>query len=230
MPFSTRAAFACPTISPLSRRPRHQLPPRHATKCVASPVTQPPPDIDACVALASQSLTEILSAGTNRAHVIALIPGLNPLIEDAVPYSDTALNTLAYSLARTCPALTSQPDLSILFKSTGTAAAAEVALRLPEDLPITFASYFRRDGGDKESRVSQHANIVVNPVSLRGDRVMDDLETVMAEAPDAMWVLLNPDLGRERASVGMREIARRDQFMQGFTNAFYFRNLVRTQP
>lgn len=222
MPLTSTVAFVSPYIVCLSK-PRRRV--RHVTSCIATPNTQPPGDVDATIVLASQSLADTLSTGTKRARVSAIIPGLNPLIEDAVPYSDTVLNTLAYNLARTCPVLADQPDVFLLFKSTGTAAAARAALRPPEDVPITFGSYFRRDGG-LTARASQHANIVVNPTSLRGDRVMDDLDSIIAEAPDAVWVLLNPDLGQERAAVGMREIARREEFLQSFANAFYFRNLV----
>lgn len=55
---------------------------------------------------------------------------------------------------------------------------------------------------------------------------MDDLEAVLGRAPDALWIMINADLGLDRAAVGMRESARRDRFLNSFVDVFYFRNLV----
>lgn len=225
LPSAFPSAFLSPFLSPpLSRpsRPSHAI--RACQPSAPSP-PQPPCNLDETVALASTSLAAVLSTGAKRAKLSAIIPGLNPLIEDTVPYSDSTLNTLAYGLAKS-PAL-SDGSVALLFKSAGTAAAARQFLA-PADDKLTFASYFRRDA--TTARVSKHVNLVVNPTSARGDRVMDDLEAVIAEAPHAVWVLLNPDFGIDRAAVGMREISRRDSFLSSFQNAFYFRNLVRPSP
>lgn len=213
-------AFTAASPSLPRRRARMHLH-RQPHACATPP--PPPRDVDEAIALASASLNTVLDTGAKRAKLSAVIPGLNPLIEDAVPYSDTLLNSVAYGLTQQCPTLASLPSVAMLFKSAGTAAAARASLRAADER-VTFGSYFRRDGSG--ARVSQHANVVVNPTSARGDRVMDDLEAVLNEAPDATWVLLNADLGIDRAAVGIREIGRRDDFLAGFVEAFYFRNLV----
>lgn len=215
-------AFTAPSPSLPHRRTRirlHLQP--HA--CATAASKPPPRNVDETITLAGASLDAVLNTGAKRAKLSAVIPGLNPLIEDAVPYSDTLLNNVAYGLTQQCLTLASVPSVAVLFKSAGTAAAARASLG-PVDERVTFGSYFRRDGSG--ARVSQHANLVVNPTSARGDRIMDDLEAVLSEAPDATWVLLNADMGIDRAAVGMREIARRDDFLAGFVDAFYFRNLV----
>lgn len=219
------SAFACPSPVPRSRAGARQRV-RPVAICAAAAPPPPPTDIDGAIALASKSLSDTIASGTKRAKLSALIPGLNPLIEETVPYSDALLNTIAYGLACSCPALAEQPSVALLFKSAGTAAAAQASLRPPQDGPVTFASYFRRDGGESTTRASPHANVLINPTSVRGDRIMDDLETVVDEAPEALWVVLNPDLGLDRAAVGMREMTRRDNFLKTFSTAFYFRNLV----
>lgn len=198
--------------------------PRACSNDVSPPLT-PPTTLDQTLTLAATSLDKALSTGVKRANLTALIPGLNPLIEETVPYSDSLLNNLSYSLTHRSTALSSSPSVALLFKSAGTAAAARVQYPDNDDARVQFSSYFRRDASAGGS-VSPHANIIIHPISSRGDRVMDDLEAIIECAPDASWILLNADFGIDRAAVGMRELARRDRFLNSFVNVFYFRNLV----
>lgn len=93
-----------------------------------------------------------------------------------------------------------------------------------EDDEIAIASYYRRDFYEGRTK---DVNFIVSPVSNRGDSVMDDLDTILSEAPDAVWVLVNAALTLDRAAVGMSENKRRQDFLESFTEVFYFRNLVR---
>lgn len=200
--------------------------------CCTQPPTPPPAqpqlptNLPSTITFAAAAASKALATGATRIKVTALIPGLNPQLEEAVPYSSQTLYTLARGIAISTPALRTL-STTLLFPSSGDAAAAAAFYRreISEDASVRTASYFRRDG--KEGRVSTDANVIVAPISSRGDRVMDDLESVISEAPDAIWVLLNADLDVDRASVGMAENERRASFIRAFINAFYFRNLVR---
>lgn len=198
--------------------------------CCTQPPTPPPAqpqlptNLPSTITFAAAAASKALATGATRIKVTALIPGLNPQLEEAVPYSSQTLYTLARGIAISTPALRTL-STTLLFPSSGDAAAAAAFYRreISEDASVRTASYFRRDG--KEGRVSTDANVIVAPISSRGDRVMDDLESVISEAPDAIWVLLNADLDVDRASVGMAENERRASFIRAFINAFYFRNL-----
>lgn len=212
--------------------------------CASSP--DPPTSIEAAVALAAKSVDNAISAGVKRVRVTALIPGLNPIAEDTYPFSLSLQNILARALVTQTSTLSALPDASLLFESAGTAAAAsaqytrdagETYVRGDDDdnnddtvnnedgqsVRVKTASFAGRDF--VEGRASKHANVLVAPVSSRGDPIMDDLEAVIREAPDAVWVLFNARLDVDRAAVGMAESTRRASFEESFEDIFYFRNL-----
>lgn len=225
---SSLAFLQLPLIIRSKRRPsRLSSPIPHACSrnVSQSPPLTPPTSIEQTLSLAAISLDRALSSGIKRAKITALIPGLNPLIEETVPYSDSLLNTFSYSLTRHSDTLSSCSSVALLFKSAGTAAAARFQYPDNDDACVRFESYFRRDART-DAPASPHANVIVNPTSARGDNIMDDLETVVERAPDALWVVLNADMGVDRAAVGMRESARRDRFLNSFVDVFYIRNLV----
>lgn len=204
-----------------SRRPRARSSP---FSCAASPARAIPTSLSETLALTSASITSALGNSHTHLRVTALIPGLNPAIEDTVPYSSETLFRLAHGVVAETPALASLSDVSLLFPSAGTAASA--AKLFTSECPtenIRAASFYLRDA--VEDRVSQSANVIVSPISSRGDRVMDDLEKVLSEAPGAIWILLNAQLDVDRAAVGMKESTRRSAFMKRFVPVFYFRNL-----
>lgn len=149
-----------------------------------------------------------------------IVPGLNTLIEDTAPFSDTLLNSLVTSIADNSSAL-NERSVALLYKSAGTAAAAKAQYAGEKD--VLFASYSKRDGGGERIK---EANMIVRPTSERGARVMEDMEAIVSEAPEAIWVLINPDFGIDRAATGMKEMERRRKFLDTFINACYFRNLV----
>lgn len=211
--------------------------------CLSSsenPSVKPPTSLESTVTLATSALNKAIEDGNKRLLVTALIPGLNPLIEQTVPLSSSLLQILAKSLVTHTSSLNSNSS-ALLFSSSGFAAAAAAQiLRERQDVrlvsneenstsdnqppKITTASFARRDIID--GRTSPNCNVIVNPISSRGDPVMDDLETILSENEQATWLLLNPDLGVDRAAVGMHENTRRSTFLQSFVNTFYFRNLV----
>lgn len=200
----------------------------------------PPTTIESTISQASAALSRATSAGEKRLRVSALIPGLNPLVEDAYPYSTAALNQLARGIVLDTPQLEAAPSCSLLFQSSGAAALAsrqysrEDSLSEPHttaqgqsSVEISTASYAIRD--TSLNRSSPDTNVIVAPTSARGESIMDALESVIADDPSATWILLNPDLTLDRASVGMGESTRRATFLQSFTEAFYFRNIVSLQ-
>lgn len=189
-----------------------------------------PNSVESTVGLATDAISKALQDGHTRILINALIPGLNPALEQSFPFSSSLLNTLSASLVTKTPKLQALPNSSLLFASSGTAAAATAQFR--RDNPdgttnIASASFSGRDTA--EGRTSSHCNVIINPISSRGDPVMDDLQLVMSENPDATWILLNPQLGVDRAAVGMRENSRRAAFIESFTNTFYLRPLFEIQ-
>lgn len=229
-------------VGTLMLRPSHQLSlskRKHVLKCCASTEKsdlKPPTSLESTVSLATQAITNAIGDGHKRVGVTALIPGLNPLIEETVPYSAALLNILAKGLVQYTPQINDEASSSppaLLFASAGTAAAAAAQYKrdapttagnVTEEFQIETASFSKRDG--KANRTSPSANVIVAPVSSRGDPIMDDLETIIKENDDALWILLNPDFGADRAAVGMRENARRASFEESFRDTFYFRSLV----
>lgn len=208
--------------------------------CASRPegVPLPPTSLELTVPLATQAITDALDAGHTRLRLNALIPGLNPAVEQSYPYSVAALNTLARSVIVFNSQLSQVPSCSLLFSSTGAAAMASSQYIRDESrytyseseqmaaipVEINMASFAKRDA--KAARTSPHVNVIVAPISSRGDPVMDDIDEIMLENPEATWILLNADFGVDRAAVGMRESNRRAAFIASFTEAFYFRNLV----
>lgn len=217
---------ACPTASALDKS--------------ESDAPSPPTTIESTITLASAAVSRAISAGETRLRISALIPGLNPLVEDAYPYSTAALHKLARGVVLATPQLKAAASCSLLFQSSGAAALAsnqyaqEDALSEPRaddeehsSLDVNTASYAIRDASS--SRTSPDTNVIVAPASLRGESIMDALEGIMTDNLSATWLLLNPDLSLDRAAVGMGESTRRASFVNSFSEVFYFRNIVSSQ-
>lgn len=193
---------------------------RSSVCCTQQPISIPTTLSDT-INLAAKSTQAAIEAGHKQICVTALPPGLNPVLEENFPFSLPALHTLASGLFTETPYLRNLPDTRILFSSAGGAAAFTASM---DSKSPTATSYAIRDSTD--NTFSPHANLLVSPITYRGDRVMDDLEAALAAQPDAIWVLLNPSLGVDRAVVGIKESSRRAAFRDMFFDAFYFRNLV----
>lgn len=239
------------TLQAFCVAPNFALGPRHRTRPVVCPVAtassndrpdppSPPTSIESTIALASAAVSDAIDAGEKRLRVSALIPGLNPLVEDAYPYSTAALNKLARGIILDTPQLGAAASCSLMFQSSGSAALAtkqfsrEDALSEAQttrqehpSVEISTTSYAMRDASSNRS--SPDTNVIVAPTSSRGESIMDALESVIADDPSATWLLLNPDLTLDRAAVGMGESTRRATFLQSFSEAFYFRNIVSLQ-
>lgn len=235
--FASCISIRCPpplTSPGWSGRPRRE---RVASEpvCEAAPPTPAPAvptSLQALTTLAAKSVSEALKDGEKRIRITALPPTLNPVLENSFPYSAQNLHILVRDILLQTPVETSKT--SILFASAGQAASAKAQykkeisvfakLEDEEDDEIAIASYYRRDFYEGRTK---DVNFIVSPVSNRGDSVMDDLDTILSEAPDAVWVLVNAALTLDRAAVGMSENKRRQDFLESFTEVFYFRNLVR---
>lgn len=184
-------------------------------------------------------MSQALSNGHRKLLINAKIPGLNPALEQIFPFSSSLLNIVSRSLITQTPNLSNLPSACLLFSSSGSSAQASAQYArddslLPSipssSLSLWTASYAQRDmGGNSDGCTSEYANVIVNPVTSRGDPIMDALEMTVQQNPQATWILLNPDLGADRAAVGMRESARRADFQQQFTTAFYYRPLFEIQ-
>lgn len=239
---SAMLAFAAaPFATPLRTTAARAVSPR---ACAPNPsawaATPPPTTVDGVVRLAAAAVDRAARDGHVRLRVDALPPGLNPAVEQTVPLSASLLAAVARAVVRGAPALAGLGDAALLFSSAGTAAAADAQFAragdgadgdgggevegLEVDVTVSNASFSLRDA--REGRASKGCNVLVAPKSARGDRVMDDLEAVMGEAEGATWILLNAELGLDRAAVGIRESGRRAAFEESFVQAFYFRNLV----
>ena len=98
-------------------------------------------------------------------------------------------------------------------------------MTVPENVGI--ASYYGRD--DSEVRVAKGDgwNIIANAVDACGNPVILDVVDVVEQAPDSGWILVNPVFGGDRSAIDIAEIERREQFLRGFADTFYFPNLVR---
>lgn len=211
------------------------IPSRARTVCSTTPAqpspTPPPNSLSSTVTLATAAISKAIQDGNKRLVISALIPGVNPALEQNFPFSVSLLNTLAKSLVTATPELKSTPT-SLIFQSAGTAAAAAAQFSRDDQQSqtedglqlISTSSYASRD--ISRERTSPHTNVIVNPVSSCGDPIVDDLENVISENPEATWLLFNPQLDVDRAAVGMRENTRRAAFVSSFTNTFYYRPLV----
>ena len=191
---------------------------------------QPPTTLAQTTALATAALSRAIHAGHHRIRINALIPGLNPLIEDTFPYSSQTLQLLVRSLLTDTPSLAQVPDAVLLFPSDGGAAAAASVYStnpLPSSEHVRTSSFAVRDLVAVDGRVSAHANVLVAPVCRRGDDIMNQLTTVISEAPDAVWILFNAAFDADRAAVGIKEMTRRSHFENSFVNAFYYRGLYK---
>lgn len=169
-------------------------------------------------------------SGHRRLQVRALVPGLNSALEDAFPYNEKLLQMLTLSLVRTSSVLIEAPRVALLFKSAGTAAAAQQAyLKANEPMPpnLDLGAY----DGSPLSAIDDNGNgavrVIVNPISARGNPILPDIETAVKEEPRATWILLNADFTADRSALGIRELDRRAAFLNTFVDVFYFRNLVR---
>lgn len=187
-----------------------------------------PNDVPSLVTLAADAYA---AAGRPaRARLTALIPGLNPALEETFPYSDRLLCDVALALAR---ATANRRRVRLLFKSAGTAAAASQYYAkgsqegpLGED--ISLASFNKRDSSrDGTPLVSSgELGIFVNPKNSIGDPVILDVQHVVDTAPaDASWILFNHDFTADRNALGLAEQTRRTAFVESFCEVFYFRSV-----
>lgn len=184
------------------------------------------------VSIGARAIDNAWKSGVRRMQIGALIPGLNPALEETFPYNDQLLVQTVRRLVEESDTIRNAPHIALLFKSAGTAAAAldlyQKTTQLQEN--VSVASFFRRDTpvGDA-SRLAEAPgfNIVVNPVNSRGDPVILDIMDLVKEQPEASWILINPDFTGDRSALGVREIDRRNKFLSDFAQVFYFRNLVR---
>lgn len=188
-----------------------------------------PANVGQSVAAASAAIDSAAADAVRRMQVALLVPGLNVQLENSFPYSDALLYTIVASLARS--GVLAGAEVSLLFKSAGTAAAFQNEHRpLPDN--VSVASFFGRDtpGAGQRPRVVQAPgfNVVVNPVSARGDPVLRDIRALVETAPDASWILLNPDFSGDRSALGVRDITEQNAFLDTFRQVYYFRNLVRS--
>lgn len=229
------APYAFNTTTPL-RRPRtihrtsFRAKPLHISTSLraCTEIPTPPTTLDVLIPQVAATVDTAIANGHRRLQLTTLIPGLNPQIENTVPYNEELFQQISLQLILSSEKLSQYPTISLLFKSAGTAAAAlnqfrKSEIAIPEN--VNIASYFGRDAAMGKSRIG-NANIIVNPASARGNPVFKDLMSLLAEDKDAIWILINPDFSADRAALGMREIEETEMFLASFTSVFYFRNLV----
>lgn len=211
-------AFAPSSFLPIRSRPR---------PCTLRCSLAVPRNLNEAITVCARSLDAAVASGARRMRIRALVPGLNVALEDSFPYNEQLLLMLTLSLVRSSKALTTAPHVALLFKSAGTAAAASNACaKSGEPLPshVDIGVY----DDSTQVQTTGAVRVIVNPVSARGNPVLDELERAVARDPDATWVLLNPDFTGDRSALGVRELDRRAEFLKQFTDVFYFRNLVST--
>jgi Domain of unknown function (DUF1995) len=213
-----------------SPRKRHRARPRVCCRAAGEP---PPCEVPRT----EEEIVDAICAGlaacgsAPRTKVHALVPGLIPGVEDAYPYNETLLYdlVLAVALRRAEAGIT----VCLLFKSAGTTAAAanyyaksgKFATIPPS---ISYTSYFPRDApkGGGPLLPAGALGIFVNPVNSRGDPVILDLAKIVEScAPSCRWIMFNPDFTADRSALGVAEVARRDEFLSSFVDAFYIRYL-----
>lgn len=188
-----------------------------------------PRNLNEIVRVAAAGLDRAAAKGTARLQIDALVPGLNPTLEDSFPYNERLLVMLVRALLTQSTALRDSARVALLFKSEGTAASARQVYKKEGDLPAnaTIASYYLRDG-DGESRLAgtDGFNVIINPVNARGNPVIVDVMRLVEQQPEAGWVMLNPDFSADRSALGMKDVKHRQEFLDTFQSVFYFRNLV----
>jgi Domain of unknown function (DUF1995) len=208
---------------------------RVSPRCCASvPAPAVPTSFSEAVAGAAAALS---TAAAPRATVSALIPGLNPALEDTAPYSDATLCDFALGLAVALSECTDPPRrVALLFKSAGTAAAAKAYYAASSPLlpSLSIASFAARDAA--RATPSQPpprvvpvgaVGIFVNPVNSRGDPVdRDDVQPLVErEGAESDFILLNPDFTADSSALGVAEMSRRASFLRTFVCAYYFRSV-----
>lgn len=230
--------FAMPAFVPgsvalrLNRRARS-----YSWYCECSP--PPPADLPSAVRIAGESLRR--ACLPQRAQTHFLIPGLNTTLEDTFPYSDSLLSDAALLLGETAAKTYadedgSLPNVVLLFKSAGTAAAARAyyskSNRFPELLSsgrLYIKSFALRDspfGGNALLPEHNSVAIVVNPATSRGDKVVDEVKALTEREVGRAFILLNPDFSADVSALGIVERGRRDDFLASFTPVFYLRTLA----
>jgi Domain of unknown function (DUF1995) len=202
--------------------------------CASVPSPAVPTSFSEAVAGAAAALS---TAAAPRATVSALVPGLNPALEDTAPYSDATLCDLALGLAVALSGCTDPPRrVALLFKSAGTAAAARAYYTASSPLlpSLSIASFAARDAA--RAAPSQPpprvvpvgaVGIFVNPVNSRGDPVdRDDVQPLVErEGDESDFILLNPDFAADSSALGVAEMSRRASFLRTFVCAYYFRSV-----
>lgn len=196
---------------------------RNCTQATAAGVPAVPRNINEVVQACVSAIDSASAAGIRRMRIRALLPGLNPSLEDSFPYSEKLLLMCVLSIARMSEVCTST-EVNLRFKSTGTAASALQTYGTENPLPanINITVYDDRDDLTCEP---DSVNIIINPVAARGNPVLKEIETGVAKCPDGIWVLFNPDFTADRAALGMKYQQRRLDFLATFVDVFYFRNL-----
>ncbi len=195
------------------KRPRY--------RCTATPPVTVPANINEVVQTCASGLDRASAAGYKRMRVRALVPGLNPGLENNFPYNEKLLLMLVLSLARTASLTSKAERVNLRFKSAGTAASALKTYGEGEPLPANIHLAVYDDPNDTEGDV----NIIINPVAARGNPVLAEIERALGRAPEATWILFNPDFSADRSALGMRDQTKRDEFLKQFVDAFFFRNL-----
>eukprot|EP00171_Calliarthron_tuberculosum_P020992 IDg20992t1 len=180
-----------------------------------------PRNLNEAVKVCARALDAAAAGGARRMRVRALVPGLNPALEDSFPYNEKLLLMLTLSLVRTSDALAEAPRVALLFKSAGTAAAATNACkssgeRLPDHVDIGVYD----DARALPEKIDGAVRVIVNPVSARGNPVVNEIERAVNRDPGATWVLLNPDFDADRSAMGVRELDRRADFLSQFVDVF----------
>lgn len=197
-----------------------------AVQEAAGGVPAVPRNINEVVQECVSGIDRASAAGIRRMRIRALIPGLNPALEDTFPYSEKLLLMCVLSIARTSQVCLGCTQVNLRFKSAGTAASALQAFGADEDNPlpanVNITTYVDDDDSDDDS---DSVNIVINPVAARGNPVLEEIEAAVGKSPGGTWLLFNPDFTADRAARGMKDQQKRAEFIESFVDVFYFRNL-----
>lgn len=234
-----------------SRRCSFDRYPVRYPRCRVAPTACVPRSVEDTVRVASRSIEEAASQGVRQMQLGVLVPGLNPSLEENVPYNEGLLFAVAAALATECNLFKDAPKVSLLFKSAGTAASASQNYKKNEEKllqnpNVSIASFDKRDqdfeapsdaqslsssgnvtaeGSGAVQDSAKPVNLIVNPVSARGDPLVDHLAQLTSNRQSEFWIMLNPDFTADRSALGLRDMGKREAFLQSFAQIFYFRNL-----
>lgn len=210
---------------------------QHGVRCCEYP-TAPPGSLPDAVRLAGESLRAANLPHRAQAHF--LIPGLNTNLEDTYPYSDSLMSDTALLLGEAAANVYADedqqlPNIVLLFKSAGTAAAAQAYFTRSNKFQdvvssgrLFIKSFALRDSPLQESTLlpDNSVAIVVNPATSRGDKVVDEVRAVIHREIGRAFILLNPDFSADVSALGIVERGQRDEFLASFVPVFYLRTLA----